>query len=454
MGRARLAWLIASFGLLAPSVARAAAPGGDVAMPAAASSSAPSPHVAASAPSMTLDTLINDALRRNPGVEAKRRAYEAARGRLLAAWLPEDPEIGTNVEGQSRLFGFDRKDNRYSIEQRVPFPTTLWLRGRLAMKESGVAYQAWKEEEQAVVWHIEQPYYELLMARKTSAALEGMRSLLDRLVRVTQAKYESNKASQDQLLKAQIERAKVDVELFDWDQKAHVAQAHFSHILNQPLSTAYDIMEPPRDALPSLTMSELEELALRTRPELHALELRIGQAKTKRWLARSTWLPDVTGRIEARQYSGDGNIREYDTFLGLTVPVWSVIKGVGGGWHAAGLEVQEAEAMYQEQKNDVLLAVHEAYAKTTSAEHAVGMYEHVMLPQARQQVEVGFSAYEAGTADFLALLDAERMLKDLQVSYYTVLADYERGLSDLRRAIGGDWPAASGADPHPSRRTS
>ena len=86
----------------------------------------------------------------------------------------------------------------------------------------------------------------------------------------------------------------------------------------------------------------------------------------------------------------------------------------------------------------MLLAVHEADAKVTSSEHALEMYEQSVLPQAKQQAEVAFAAYEAARSDFLNLIDAQRMLKDAQIAYYKFRADYDRGLSDLRLAVGGE----------------
>ncbi len=388
---------------------------------------------------LTLDALLTEAIRKSPGLQAKRRAYEAARARVLAAWLPEDPEIGADVEGQSRLFRFDRTDNEYTIAQKIPFPTTLILRGQVALKNSQIAYQQYKEEERDILWHIEQPYHELFLAKRTLIALDELRTLSDRLARSVQARYESNQAPQQDLLKARIEASRIDIERYQWNEKVHLAEAHFSHILNRPLQTTYDVSETPRSSTPTLSRDDMERLALEVRPELKALQLGIKRAKVSRLAAVTSWLPDVTGRIEARQFSGEGNIREYDTFIGVTVPVWSLLKGVGGEWKGAGRDVQTAEASYEEMKNEVLLAIHEAYSKVKTAENALTTYEQFILPQAKQQVEVALSAYEAGRSDLLSLVDAERMLKDAQMSYYKFLADYELGLSDLRLAVGGNW---------------
>ncbi len=392
----------------------------------------------ASPQQVTLQRLLEQAIQRNPGLQAKKRAYEAARARVIAAWLPNDPEIGTDVEGQSHLFRFDRTDNEYSIMQRVPFPTTLFLRATAATNDADIAYQQYKEQERDVIWHIEQPYYELFLAKGTLGSLEEIRQLLERLSGAIQARYESNQSSQQDLLKARIELAKLGIELVDWEQKAHLGEAHVSHILNQPLHTSYEVLDSPTIQPLELSREQLEERALHARPELKAFGIGIQRAKISRAMALTSWLPDVTGRIEARQFSGEGHIREYDTFIGVTVPVWSLLKGAVGEWKGAQREVQAAEAMYEQQKNEVRLAVHEAYAKVTTAEYGLHAYQELILPQAKQQVEVAMAAYESGRTDLLALIDAQRTLKDSQIAFHQVAAEYQLGLSDLRLAVGSD----------------
>ena len=388
---------------------------------------------------LTLDGLLEKGMRNSPAIQAKKRMYEATRARVISSWLPEDPEFGVDAEGQSKLFRFHETDNEYMVVQTIPFPTTLILKGQVALKDAQIAYQQYKEEERTIAWHLEQPYYELFLAKRTLTTLEELQQLAERLAKSVQARYESNQAPQQDFLKARIESSKTSIERYQWNEKVHLAEAHISHVLNQPLDTTYTLSEAPRSLASSLARADFERLALQVRPELKAFELGIKRAKANRWLAATSWLPDLTGRIEARQFSGEGSIREYDTFLGVTVPVWSLIKGVGGEWKGAGRDVQAAEATYTEMKNEVLLAIHEAYSKVKTGEHALTTYEQLILPQARQQVEVAFAAYEAGRSDILSLIDAERMLKDAQMAYYKFLADYELGLSDLRLAVGGSW---------------
>ncbi|MBI2094839.1 MAG: TolC family protein [Candidatus Omnitrophica bacterium] len=386
--------------------------------------------------------LVQEALQASPAVGAKKAGYEASRSKVIKAWLPEDPMAGIDVEGQSGLLKpGSRMDREFMVSQTIPFPTRLLLSGAVASKEADMAYQTYKEEERAVAWRIEQPSYQLFLSKRTIAALEENRALLNQFSNVVKARYESGSADQADYLKVQIELAQLSIEIFDWRQKEHVAEATVSKQLNRPLDTRYSIEENPKRASLALPLADLEKTALAKRPELKALDAAVGRSKAARALAKTEWLPDITARMEARKFKGDDDIREYDNFIGLSVPVWSLLKGIGGGWRSADEEVRSAELLYTDMKNETLLKVHEAYAKFLSAQNALNAYESLILPQAKQQVDVSLSSYEAGKSDILNLIDAQRTFKNTQIGDARARSDYETALSDLRLAVGDDLSA-------------
>jgi len=120
------------------------------------------------------ESFMAEAFDKNPGLRAKKSEYESKRRRVFAAFLPEDPEIGVDFEGQSDFFDFDSKMNtEYMLSQTIPFPTKLLLRGSVAAKEADMAYQEYLEETRDLIWHIEQPYYELYMVKKIARGAFG-----------------------------------------------------------------------------------------------------------------------------------------------------------------------------------------------------------------------------------------------------------------------------------------
>lgn len=386
-----------------------------------------------------IQDLIQEALIKSPAVQSKKSQYEALRSKVIKAWLPEDPMVGVDVEGQPELFKTgERMNYEYMVSQSIPFPTKLILSGVIASKEADMAYQMYKEEERAVAWRIEQPSYQLFLSKRTLLALDENRKLLDQLSSVVRSRYEANKADQSDVLKVQIESDEISIEIFDWQQKSHIAEATVSRQLNKPLDTAYPIAAEIKRAPFSLTIPELEKIALEKRPELKSFEIGVERAKSSKLFSQTEWLPDIVGRFEARKFKGEDEIREYDNFIGFSVPVWSLLKGIGGGWASAQREVDAAEFLYTDMKNETLFRAREAHAKFKSAENALNTYESSILPKAKQQVDIAISSYEAGRTDILNLIDAQRTLKNTQISYYKAMSDYEMALSDLRLSVGDD----------------
>ena len=157
---------------------------------------------------LTIQSLVQEALLKSPAVRSKKAQYEALRSKVIKAWLPEDPMVSAEPENQKKLFDFGSRTHvEYMVSQTIPFPTKLFLNGIIASKEADMAYQMFKEEERAVAWRIEQPSYQLILSKRTVSALGENKALLEQLSNVSKSRYESNATSQSDTLKVQIELA-------------------------------------------------------------------------------------------------------------------------------------------------------------------------------------------------------------------------------------------------------
>jgi outer membrane protein TolC len=85
-----------------------------------------------------------------------------------------------------------------------------------------------------------------------------------------------------------------------------------------------------------------------------------------------------------------------------------------------------------------MFEVKDFLAKIEAAEKMITLYKTTVLPQAQQTLESARIGYQAGKAEFLTLLDAERAVKDFQLAYYRALAESEQRIADLERAVGAD----------------
>ena len=119
----------------------------------------------------------------------------------------------------------------------------------------------------------------------------------------------------------------------------------------------------------------------------------------------------------------------------INLPIWR------GRLDAAEAEARAKLAQAQSERlrlvDDVRSDVEQTAARLVEMHHIVDLYLGRLLPAARDQVQAARSAFETGRNSFLALIDAERNLRAVQLSYEESLADFHRRRAELVRLLGG-----------------
>ena len=123
--------------------------------------------------------------------------------------------------------------------------------------------------------------------------------------------------------------------------------------------------------------------------------------------------------------------------LGVTVPLWFFEKQVFGVKEMkAELEMLKAE--YRTKENMVLFDLRDAYARVDANKKVIELYETAFIPQVEEALQAAIKGYESGKADFLALLDSQRMLIDFKLDHYAAILELRIALADLEKAVGVD----------------
>jgi len=77
-----------------------------------------------------------------------------------------------------------------------------------------------------------------------------------------------------------------------------------------------------------------------------------------------------------------------------------------------------------------------ALYKLRNAQRQIDLYANILIPKAKQSVEVTQTAYSAEDASFLDLIDAERVLLNFQNGYYRSVADFGQALAAIEAKVG------------------
>ena len=395
----------------------------------------------ASAPeTLSLKTLIAEALERNPGLKASRQRVSAAQAKIpQETWSLPDPMIGVDVEGRPRNPAnfTDYMNIEYMVEQEIPNPLKLWTRGKVAAREKDMVQATYLGKERKLIADLKSAYYELFMIERSIEVNRENKDLISQFLKSAETRYSVGKATQNDVLKAQVELSKLMNELVTFEQMKQTAIARLNALLNRPtrapLGTTISKITP---GTKTFNWDDLEKLTIEKSPDLLEMQAAVKRQESSLRLSKLEYMPDLKIRSESRQFKGEG-LREYDAFLGVTIPLWGLKKQRNQVKESRAF-LEEAKFNYETMKNAVLFEVQDALVRVESNQRLAVLYETSVLPQAQQSLKSAVAGYESDRNDFLSLIDAQRNLTTFQLEYYDSIVKLEQSFADLERAVGTD----------------
>ena len=181
----------------------------------------------------------------------------------------------------------------------------------------------------------------------------------------------------------------------------------------------------------------LSDTAKKNNPELKVYRYAIEKGKAAYDLAANEFMPDFTVKFKQMVKRDRVDENAWAGMLGVTIPVWFFQKQVFGVKEMKS-ELEMLKAEYKMKENMVLFDVRDAHARVEANMKVVELYETAFIPQANETVAAALRGYESGKADFLTLLDSQRMLIEFKLDHYNAILDLRVALADLERAVGVD----------------
>ena len=390
----------------------------------------------------SLDTCIETALANNPDIATARKRWDAAVQKVPQASALDDPTIGVDVARRS-AGAAAASENGFMVSQAVPWFGKRDLRDRV---ETGAAKQAemsWRMKTLEIVAMVKQAYYDLWQTQRELEVNERNQELMRQFVGVARVRYETGKASQSDLIRAQNELAKLSEDRVDRERMRLQALAELNQLLRRapgtPVEIGPEVTAPVME--PGVTLEQLLAAA-EERPEvLGVREGAVRSAEAALALAKKSYYPDVQVRVEAWQYEGKSGIQEYDTGVSINFP-W-----LNRGKYRAAIDEARANLDASRDELDAMhtrtaAEVKKLYDGVHTMHHHYDLYTEKLIPQQQLAVEAARAAYETGTGGFLDVLDARRMLFDLEMQNLHHAAEFQRLLASLERTVGGRLPMA------------
>lgn len=389
---------------------------------------------------IVLDDLIKEAVANNPEIKAMQDAFKAAEQTIKQAVSLQDPNLSAGYFTRNPETRVGPQIGKYGISQKFPFFGKLTLRGKVAAKERDIAYEKYEAAVQEVIKSLKHSFYDLYWIRKSTDITNEIKDLLNELEKVAESKYSTGIASQQDVMKAQVEISKLMAKLYTLAEQEVTLQEKMNTLLNRPVETPIGKIESFAFTEFPYSLEKLLSLSEQYRQELKAASLSIDKHTEMVALKKKDYFPDFTLGVDFIDV-GSGKTSAFndgqDSWMGkfaVNVPIWR--RRIKASVNEAKNQLSSSENIYQNVKNRVSFQLKDALFQLQTCKELLNLYENALIPQAEESLKASQSGYETGKADFLDLIDSERVLLNFKIAYYRSVSNYEKYIATLERAVG------------------
>lgn len=375
----------------------------------------------------------------NPKIAAARSLADAFRARIPGASLPPDPQLQLGFMNYT-IPGLRPMDplgmSQLQLMQMVPTAGKLGLSGRIASAQAAAERLRSTDVEWELRSTTAMAYYELYAAEQSIAIATETRRLLQDIAKVAETMYEVGEGRQADVLRAQVEIARMTEEITRMEAMRVAAAARLNALLDRDAAAPVASTALPRfpEGVPSA--DSLVSLASRNRPMIRAGLEDVQAADAAAVRARRELWPDLIVGAQYGQRNGEmGTERMGSLMFGASLPIFAGKRQLKMREEAAAMRAM-AEADLQYMRADTRGRVGEAHASLSRARNLTRLYLTTVLPQAEATVASALSAYRVGRVDFMTLLDDRMTVNNYRQELVALQAEEGRAWAELEMLTG------------------
>jgi multidrug efflux system outer membrane protein len=403
-----------------------------------------------------LNQLVSTALQENKDLRIATARIEEFFGRYFSTRGDQFP-LGAGSAGASRqhlsekdsIQPIDGKDNAFNFYQAflgASWELDFWGKFRRATEAARAQLLATEESRRTVV---------LTLVSAVAAAYVDLRAL-DKQLEITrktaqtrketldlfQLRFDKGVISEVDLSQAQSEYADALARIPDFERAISRTENALSVLLGRnpgPIPRGLSVDELILPAVPAGMPSEL----LERRPDIRQAEQLLIAANANIGVAKSLYFPTIslTGDLglESTSLSNlfTSAARTWSYGVPVSVPIFTAGR-IGGEVKAAEAIQQQALCSYQQVIQNAFREMEDALidrSKSGQRLDALSLQRKALRNYAR----LARLRYDQGYTSYLEVLDAERSLFNVELSYTAGQNTLFRSLIDIYKSMGGGW---------------
>jgi outer membrane protein, heavy metal efflux system len=385
---------------------------------------------------------LAEELRTNhPALRAARARIQAADAGVRSVRVWEDPQLRLGAMIADRGMRAEDGDLLYGVEQKLPLFGKPQLARRVAEAELTKEQANGEYEFQQQRRTLAQALFRTARADRVVEVSAEDLHWLQTMVQSTEQRYRAGESTLVDLLRIQNEQSKQTDQLRTDQQNLEHEHLALNRLLNRDLQSPWPPLHLPPLAGPIVFSPRLVNLALQYEPRLKVLQQEVGQAQATARLTKRQRLPEVTVGALARNYSGNGEFRQAEVVLGVSLPLGNASR-YRSDYERDQARATAAEQMAADYAGSVREDVHRLTVQIDAARREAVLYRDEIIPRSESARESAQAAWQAGRGLFNDVLEARRMLLEARLQQARAVAEQYQLLSELVLCCGlGDLEA-------------
>ncbi len=336
--------------------------------------------------------------------------------------------------------------NTFSLPLDLSYEVDLWGRVRRSFEAARAQAQAGAADYENVLLtltaDVAVDYFLARSLEPGAASLRRSLELQNENIKLLNARFTAGAIPESELARAKTELAGIKEDLADTLRQRAEAVHALSLLCGEPAST-FELAERAIPAAPPAVPAGVPSSVLERRPDIAGAERRLAARNAEIGVARAAYFPAVRLTGQAGYLSA-----EADALFDWDSRVWSIGPSVSLPLFTAGRTAadvrrakatyEEALALYRETVRAAFKEVEDSLAQITFRnEQAAAQSE--ALASARQVAKLAQARYDAGTTNYLEVVQAERAVLGQEFRAAQLQGARFTATVRLIKALGGGW---------------
>jgi cobalt-zinc-cadmium efflux system outer membrane protein len=379
----------------------------------------------------------------NPTLRAAELSVFESRAAEITAHLRPNPEFsfltdGTQLTPQSGIWRpFTGTVFQPGLSYLIERGNKRNLRFESAEASTQVANSTYLDQKRTLLFNLRNSFIQVLQARAVLGVTVENLAYYDRVLAVGKDRLGAGDIAQVDLDRLELQRVQYESDVQSAQVNLRNAKIQLLMLLNARTPVEqFDVTGTFEFGEQLVSLEELRQAALDTRPDLKAAMQSVEQARLSHQLAVANGSTDPTvGAWYSRNPSFNNPFDQNTIGASISIPLRIHDRNQGEKERTA-IDIQRNQRLEEAAAAQVFSDVDSAYTTLNSNLTLLRPYKAKYLEQALKVRETISFAYQHGGASLLDFLNAQNDYRSIQLNYLNLVGAYMTAANQLNLAVG------------------